>query len=647
LNEPTPDPPQRLRFADLTLDIGQRRVWRGAEAIGLSKRTFDLLRVLAEAAPDVVSHDTLAARVWGPRRIVTPENLSQGILRLRQAVGDDATNPRYVESLRGQGYRLIPAVERLPLSLPKGQTLAIDAYAFPGRTVKYVATALFVAIAAFLVVDTYVLRGSAGDRAVLTIDPASAMSRSPRARSESQRSARSLAVLPCTNLSPNSEDAYFATGIHNEILTQLAKVRTFDLRSRTSTLHYANTEIPIPEIAEALGVGAIVECSVSYADDRVRVTVQLVDAAKDQQLWAESYERDFADIFAIQAHIATSIANALEAELSVGERERIEKTPTTSLEAYALYLRSLTIIDTGYAGTFAGAQTQRRAREYLDRAIDLDPLFALAHARKATMFNPLEMEFTLASAETALSLDPSLGLAHAVRATALASHRRFNEASDSCEQAVTLDARNAEVLSRCAVVYLLARRPNDAVDLADEAVAVDGGDIARLHDAHMVYFITGQAEKDEAVVRRAVELDPSSGNARADFGVLLVKHGNQAEGLDHLRIGERLLAEDQRASLWVAYGYHIAGLDGDAARAVDTWEALTPEYRGVTFSEILAGLVVGDHDRVLREIVRSADAGDWDLGLALIRMNSLNDPVLDRPEFVSARQRLGLARPKP
>ena len=145
----------------------------------------------------------------------------------------------------------------------------------------------------------------------------------------------SVAVLPFENLSPNPDDAFFAAGIHEEILNQLAKLRNLSVISRTSVLRYKDTDLTIPAIAAELHVQSVMEGSVRYAGDRVRIAAQLIDAKTDEHLWSEIYERDISDVFAIQADIAINIARALEAAFSLAERESIE-TPLTFAQSPVL-----------------------------------------------------------------------------------------------------------------------------------------------------------------------------------------------------------------------------------------------------------------------------------------------------------------------
>ena len=151
----------------------------------------------------------------------------------------------------------------------------------------------------------------------------------------------SVAVLPFANMSPNADDAYFAAGMHNTILNELAKLQNMNVIARPSVLQYADGQTPISEIAEALNVETVMEGSVQYADGRILVTAQLIDPVTSAQLWSDNYDREFADIFDIQADIAMNIANALEAELLPAERERIARAPTDSPAAYALYLSAV------------------------------------------------------------------------------------------------------------------------------------------------------------------------------------------------------------------------------------------------------------------------------------------------------------------
>jgi TolB-like protein len=238
---------------------------------------------------------------------------------------------------------------------------------------------LLVAAVGFIAVDYYVLRGapteSAG-RPAPAAEPSSASATAVDSRG-AESSPPIVAVLPFDNLSPNADDAYFASGLHDEILNRLAKLKSLKVISRTSVLRYAENRPPLPQIAAELNADAIMEGSVRYAGDRILVTAQLIDPATDTHVWTETYPGDLSDLeqlFAIQADIAMNVANALNAELSPEDRTILARMPTGSREAYELYLASL---DNSQVLDLASAMEQ------LERAVELDPNFAEAWAAKA------------------------------------------------------------------------------------------------------------------------------------------------------------------------------------------------------------------------------------------------------------------------
>jgi TolB-like protein/class 3 adenylate cyclase/Tfp pilus assembly protein PilF len=229
---------------------------------------------------------------------------------------------------------------------------------------------------------------------------------------------KSIAVLPFENLSDHQENAYFTEGVGNEILTDLAKIADLRVISRTSVMQYkSGAERNLREIAQQLGVAHVVEGAVQRSGNRVRVNAQLIDARTDRHLWAQTYDRDLADVFAIQSEIAKAIADQLQAKLSPQEKQRVEEIPTGNTEAYAFYLRANQIErnpDTLLEDNKAAGQLYRQA-------IELDPNFALAHARLAStcaeIFHydePTDAWRTKArtEAEIALRLQPSLAEAH-------------------------------------------------------------------------------------------------------------------------------------------------------------------------------------------------------------------------------------------
>ena len=185
-----------------------------------------------------------------------------------------------------------------------------------------------------------------------------------------------IAVLPFQNLSAEATHAYFAGGLHDELLTQLAKVAALRVISRTSVMGYQGTSKPLKVIADELGVGSLVEGSVHVVGERLRVNVQLIDAATDEPLWAERYDRTLDDAFAIQSEVAQEIVRAVGAALSTAEQGRMTAAPTADAEAYRLYLQGCDY----YARPGISRRDRESAQHLYEQALALDPNFALAHA---------------------------------------------------------------------------------------------------------------------------------------------------------------------------------------------------------------------------------------------------------------------------
>jgi TolB-like protein/DNA-binding winged helix-turn-helix (wHTH) protein len=648
---PAPASPQRYRFDDVILDPGQRKLWRGEETVRVTKLTFALLRVLVERAPNVVTYDELGAVVWGPRRYVTPESIAQRMKILRRILGDEAARPRYIESVRGQGYRLIPEVstvasnpqavrEEPPVLLQPGsphETVRAERDANGrSRSAALVARArahapALVLAAALAAVALYA--SWHGDA------PTNAADRAP-ARG-------SIAVLPFRNLSPAPEDAYFAAGVHEQVISALAKVGELRVMARTSVMRYADADVPITQIAAELGVAAVLEGSVRYHDDAVRVTAQLIDGASGMQVWGDEYDGRLADIFAIQSAIALEIASSLEARLTAAERAGIEKLPTTSPEAYALYLRAWAAWD----------QDREAVERYLDLAIEKDPRFALAYASKAenyaqtitysfgapaTRRDPDELDRLIREAAgRALELDPNATAALHALGIAHRYYWRWPEALAIYENLEVSRYTNAG-----AWFYSFIGDHEEAVRRAQRFLELNPGDPVALADLAMVLFNAKRAAGAADAWRRAVAVQPTHPGNHYLLAFAEIQLGNHATALRELRIAEELWTANQPLAGF-AYCYGLLGERDDALRLFAELErraAIDPVGAG---DWVLAYLAIGAPEEALRwlraavEKVENREPDAAFFHLMFVRHNVFSDPLLERPEFVELRAKLG------
>jgi TolB-like protein len=328
---------------------------------------------------------------------------------LRQSLGDDPNEPTYIEGVRGEGYRLVPEVT-IQSAQSSGQS---SRRALSARfLVSLVVLALALGYIAF---DTFV------------IDPVEDEQLSQSGDQEGRTATRtellddnSIAVLPFDNRSNREEDQFFTEGMHDDLLATIAKIGSIKVISRTSVMQYKDTVKKIPQIAQELGVAVILEGGIQRSGNQVRVNVQLIDAATDEHLWAEIYDRELtaANLFAVQSEITKKIADALQAELSTDEQLRIDARPTDNLQAYELYLRGR------YLWQHRGDQNIRHAITLFEQATELDPQFARAWSSLAATHLTLPVysdtrrsehyPLAMSAAQRALAQDDSLAEAYAV-----------------------------------------------------------------------------------------------------------------------------------------------------------------------------------------------------------------------------------------
>ena len=325
---------------------------------------------------------------------------------------------------------------------------------------------------------------------------------------------KSIAVLPFENLSSDKENAYFADGIQDEILTRLAKVADLKVISRTSTQHFKSVPDNLPQIAKQLGVMNILEGSVQKANDQVRVNVQLINALTDAHLWADTYDRKLTDIFAVESEIAKTIAETLQARLTGSEKTAIAKRPTANTEAYELYLKGRF-----FWNKRTGADL-RTAVEYFNQALGKDPSYALAYAGLADSYSLLlyygaaspadSFPQAKAAAKKALELDDTLAEAHTSLATVLRDYDfDFEQSLKEYERAIQLNPNYATAHHWLSNGVLSALGQFDrAIAEGKRAVELDPLSLIINADLGQDYFFARRYDEAIAQLRKTIELDP-------------------------------------------------------------------------------------------------------------------------------------------
>jgi len=561
----------KLRILDIEIDVASGTVWRDGEVIDLADLSYRLLLTLATRAPAMVSKDELIAEVWGGV-VVSDETLMQRVRLLRQALGDDSQNPRYIAAVRGRGYRLSAPVE----AGGKGSESRPPHYSKRWRTGMAVGVFVLVVLGLFI--------GLRGGPEPATIN--------------------TLAVLPFNDLSEDSNFGFFADGMQEELLSRLTRLDEVAVLSRTSVERYRSTTDSIPDISRALNANGIIEGSIRVSGDKVRITVQLIDGTTDRHIWAETYEEAFTveNIFAVQNDVANRIADTLRVEY---QRQQLGPwgLPTTSIDAYNLYLlgRYHTFRQTpesldqavryleqaidldadfaeahaalGWTYSFLGSEYGRRdpgtvfprAREAALRALELDDQLADAHSLYADILTWYDWEFELAESEyrRAMALEPLNVLGYALF---LSTQGRHGEAIDMVKRRLEAAPDDDYVQVNAGWRYLHAGRPGDAIRTAaraeshpdsasllgfsklalgevDEAISVFEEDLRRqgrgqtqLGNLAYAYFRAGDESRGQALLD---ELEKEADAPHLSTLLLAAVHfaaGNEERGYELLNV---------------------------------------------------------------------------------------------------------------
>jgi TolB-like protein len=320
---------------------------------------------------------------------------------------------------------------------------------------------------------------------------------------------KSIAVLPFENFSEDKAFAFFADGVQDEILTNLAKIADLKVISRTSVMQYKNKATRnLPEIAQALKVAHVLEGSVQRSGNRVRVSAQLIDARNDTHVWVEKYDGDLADVFAIQSEVAEKIADQLQAKLSPREKRAINERPTSDMVAYDLYLRAKELIY-----DIVNAREREncfKAVQLLDQAVARDPAFLLAHCQLAYAHDVIyfqdydHSETRLALAETsiraAVRLRPDAGETHLAQAIHFYwGHRNFSQAREELAKAQRALPNNAQIFKFLGLTDRRQSRWEEAIRNLEHAVDLDPRNQDMLGDLEDTYFKLRRYEEATAV----------------------------------------------------------------------------------------------------------------------------------------------------
>lgn len=627
---------QVIRFGTFELDVLAGELRKNGTRVRIQEQPYQLLLVLLSHPGEVVSREELRRQLWPADTFVDFETgLNRSVAKLRELLGDSPDAPRYIRTVPRKGYRFIAAVEKSPAakteavaSLP-AQTPAKK----PSRRTLFL---IFLAAAALL---------------------ATALYWGPRRfrRSSAGASHRTmLVVLPFENLTGDPEQEYFSDGMTEETITQLGQLQAQDLGliARTSAMKYKHTTKGIAEIAQELHVDYIVEGSVRREADRVRIAVQLIRASDQTHLWADTYDRQLADVLAVQKEIASAIGQQLELRLTdQAERQftdaRPGSVPEANLAAYEAYLRGRSYL----IASSNTPQAIRRAQSYFQEAIQLDPNFARAYSGLGECY-VLLTEYrwlapnqayapAVAALRKALALDNTLSEAHTALAWLAWRHDwDWRTAEEEFNYALQLNPNDVD--AHQARAWYFAWKGQTQAAMADTARIheLDPAQVSELDQAGIFYH-----QRDYV---RLVEVGQKAVASRPDFwishyflGVGYEGSGRLQDAINEYQKAVELSQGDTDPTAGLAHAYAVAGRKADAEKIVQRWlrTATTSYVSPYMIATIYGGL--GQKDKAFEFLEKAYQERSTDLPY-FARADLRLDELRSDPRLASLLRRLGL-----
>ena len=397
---------RRIRFGAFDVDLVSNEIFKHGIRIKLQDQPFQILTVLLQRPGELILREELRRKLWADDTFVDFDaGMNAAIRRLRDALNDSADQPRYIETLPRHGYRFIAEVEAIsepaPLTLAITPSAPTERVSFDDRSVAVPRDSTTVSS------KTQWISGLGLTLAlamILTIRTSDWRHRLFATHASSN--IQSIAVLPLRNLSGDPSQDYFADGMTEALITDLAQIESLRVISATSSMHYKGTQEGLPQIAKDLNADVVVEGVVVRSGDRVRIDAQLIRTDTDRHIWARSYDRKVNDVLSLQADVAQAIATEIEAKLTSGDQARLAaKKRIVDPKVYEAYLKGQ------YFSSRFNQKDLQKAVEYYEEAIHLDPQYAPAYAGLSEAYSKVEIwgeadeavERAIAAAKKALS----------------------------------------------------------------------------------------------------------------------------------------------------------------------------------------------------------------------------------------------------
>ena len=593
------------KFGPFQLDKFERRLSRNSETIPLTPKAFETLLIFVESGCHLLTKDELMARIW-PDTFVEEATLAQNVFTLRRVLGERPDGQQFIETVPKRGYRFVhavtefvePSLERAPQ--PEAE-VALVAPAAIDDSSKVVSDAPRLAQPEIRKSRiNWPLRVASTIICIGLIYMAFQLLKTPRV-SESDRSKRTLAVLPFQTLNSELESEYLGLGMTDALITKLSNVKSIVVRPTSAVLKYNSAQMEPAAAGRDLRVALVLEGRVQKAGDHFRLTVQLVSVENGAPLWADKFDAQFVDIIAVQDSISEQVVSALTLKLSTEERAQLNKRYTTNPDAYQDYLKGRFYWSKWTEEGFS------KSAQYFRQAIEKDSEFSLPYIGLADSFNvaafygyvsPMEvMPQAKLLAHKALEIDDTLAEAHTTMANALLFYDwNWDGAEQEFKRALDLNPSDVGV-NQSYGVYLLARgRFSAAKEALLRAQELDPVSLITTTVAGFPYYFSGDYDRALDFYDKVIEMDPSFGLVYAARGDVLEAKGLFREALAEHEKSLKLLGRKPGGLSSLGHTYALLGDKANALRIIDELTKLSKRQyvSPIAIATVYSGLAEKD-----------------------------------------------------
>jgi TolB-like protein/DNA-binding winged helix-turn-helix (wHTH) protein/Tfp pilus assembly protein PilF len=638
-------PAERVRFGIFEVDVRSGELYKRGRRLRLHQQPFQVLTLLIEHQGEVVTREELRRKLWPSDTFVNFDiGLNSAVRKLRAALNDSAESPRYVETLPRRGYRFIAPVElasdsngesESPIRGAESWKSAEDAAqqaappVSPWERRRWMTWSLYpVAFALVISAATWPdvrnrFRGSIAEPTPIRI--------------------RSLAVLPLENLSGDPKQDYLADGMTEDLTTNLGQIGSLKVIARRSVTHYKGTDKRLAEIARELSVDGFVTGSVILSRDRLRVDVQLVEAATGRQVWSQTYDQAQGDMIGLQGEITRAVAHEIQATLTPEQQAHLLRQQSVDQQTYELYVwgRSL------WAKKLSDEDDSvQRSIQYFTQAIQRQPNFAPAYAALAEVYDgasyiPPKQRFSEAKAAAykALQLDNTLPEAHSALAMSLFLYDwNWGEAEREFQRAIALNPNYAPA-HQFYGQFLKAMGRKNWADEVKRAAELDP--VPTWFAGGGWYLDAGEYDKYIDLQKKKLELDPNSSGLWVQLGHGYTLKGEYPAAIESLKKGVTLSAGASSSALTqLGYAYGLAGRRADALDVLGQMERLSKRRYVHPTQMAIVNASIGRKDRAFEWL--SQAYVDHDNSLVFLNRPGEMDSLRSDPRFAELKRRIGL-----